>query len=369
MKWSWRLGRIAGIDLYMHATFLILLIWVGVSHYMEHQRLADAVSGILFILTLFGIVVLHELGHALTARRFSIPTRDITLLPIGGVARLERMPDDPRQELLVALAGPAVNVVLAIVLLAALAPGGLGGYGEAFQADGSFLEKMFWVNISLAVFNLLPAFPMDGGRVLRALLAMRVNYVKATQTAAYIGQGMALLFGLVGLLTNPFLIFIALFVWMGASQESSQVEIKSALGGIPVRQAMITEFHVLTPSDPASKAIEFILSGFQQDFPVVEEGRVIGVLTRANLFTALAEDGRDIRVGEIMQKDFKTADPAEMLEKVFLRLQNCDCHTLPVIQNDVLVGMITTENIGEYMMIESSLKQATPKPPPNTLMQ
>ena len=228
---------------------------------------------------------------------------------------------------------------------------------SSFQPGGAFLERMLWVSVSLAIFNLLPVFPMDGGRVRRALLALRIDYVEATQTAAHVGQGMALLFGLIGLLANPFLIFIALFVWMGASQEASLVQIKSALDGIPVGQAMITEFHVLSSMDPASQAIAYILSGFQQDFPVIDDGKVAGILTQTDLFAALAQNGQDVRVGEIMQKGFETVDPSEMLELIFLRLQNCNCRTLPVIQNEMLVGLITTENIGEYMMIETSLKQ------------
>ncbi len=231
MKWSWRIGRIAGIDVYVHATFLLLLAWVAISHYLENQRLADAAYGLFFIITLFGIVVLHELGHALTARRFGIRTRDITLLPIGGLARLERMPEAPRQELLVALAGPAVNVALAGMLLAILAfTSELVALNDVKLVGGSFLANLVFVNVALAVFNMLPAFPMDGGRVLRACLAMRMDYVRATQVAANIGQALALMLGFLGLFSNnPFLVFIALFVWMGAAQEASMVQMKAAL--------------------------------------------------------------------------------------------------------------------------------------------
>src|SRR5207244_1426998 len=181
MKWSWKVGSVAGIDLYVHATFFLLIAWVGITYWLAGGS-AAALDGIAFILALFAIVVLHELGHALTARRFGIPTRDITLLPIGGVARLDRMPQDPKQELLVALAGPAVNVVLAAILFVVLELGeGLAAYGQVVRVGGSFLDQLFWVNVSLAVFNLLPAFPMDGGRVLRGLLALRMDYLRATQ--------------------------------------------------------------------------------------------------------------------------------------------------------------------------------------------
>jgi Zn-dependent protease/CBS domain-containing protein len=360
MKWSWRIGRVAGIDVNLHATFLILLGWVALSHYLARRSLGDALSGLLFIGSLFLIVVLHELGHALTARRYGIQTRDITLLPIGGVARLERMPEDPKQELLVALAGPAVNVVLAIILAGILVPAATWPFLWNMQwVGGDFLEKLFWVNVALAVFNLIPAFPMDGGRVLRALLAMRIDYVRATQVAASIGQGLALIFGFIGLFWNPFLIFIALFVWMGAAGEASMVQMKSALGGIPISRALITDFRTLSPDDTLDVAGEHVLAGFQHDFPVVQDGRLVGVLTRTALLAALAQRGSASLVGQAMERTFETADPAEMLEGVFGRLQACGCHSLPVLKAGRLVGILTMENIGEFMMIQSALRGAS----------
>ena len=359
MKWSWRIARIAGIDLYVHVTFLILVGWVALSHYLARQSPADAFTGVAFIFSLFAIVVLHELGHALTARRFGIPTRDITLLPIGGVARLDRMPQDPKQELLVALAGPAVNVVLAAILFVVLELGeGLAAYGQVVRVGGSFLDQLFWVNVSLAVFNLLPAFPMDGGRVLRGLLALRMDYLRATQIAAGIGQAMAVLFGFVGLFTNPFLVFIALFVWLGAAGEASMVQMRSALAGIPVQKAMVTDFRTLAPHDQLGRAVDYVLAGFEQDFPVVEEGRVVGVLTRSDLLNALARRGKEVRVGEVMQRDIETGGPWDMLEGVLGRLQRRRCHTLPVVQNGQLVGLVTADNLGELLMIEQALRKA-----------
>jgi Zn-dependent protease/CBS domain-containing protein len=351
--WSWKLGRVAGIDVYMHGTFLILLAWVGVSHYLQRHRLADAGAGIVFILALFAIIVLHELGHALTARHYGIRTRDITLLPIGGMARLERIPDDPKQELLVALAGPAVNVALAALLIGVVTP---TAWHDVQWVGGDFLSKLVWVNVSLAVFNLIPAFPMDGGRALRALLAMRMDYVRATQIAAHIGQGLALVFGLVGLFSNPFLVFIALFVWMGATSEASAALTRSVLGGIPVSRAMITRFETLGPTETLERALAHVLAGFQHDFPVVEAGRVVGVLTRADLVKGLTQTGADTPVAAAMTSHFDCAEPSEMLEGAVQRLQASSCPALPVLRDHELVGVLTMENVGEFLMVHSALR-------------
>jgi len=362
MKWSWRLGRFAGIDVYMHLTFVMLLAWLAISYYVPRHSVSDALNGLAFILALFGVVLLHEFGHALTARRFGIRTRDITLLPIGGVARLERMPDDPKQELLVALAGPAVNVFLAVILFFLITPGTGITAITAFQpVGGNFLGKLLWVNVVLAAFNLIPAFPMDGGRVLRALLAMRMDYVQATQVAAGIGQALAFLFGFVGLFYNPFLVFIALFVWMGAASEASMVQMKSALGGIPVSKAMITDFRSLAPQDSLAQAIDHVLAGFQHDFPVVDQGRLVGVLTRNDFLKSLAQKGPEARVADAMNLVFETADPSEMLELALGRLQSCHCRAVPVLRNGDVVGMLTMDNVGEFLMIQSALRGAVSK--------
>lgn len=362
MKWSWKIARLWGVNVYVHVTFLILLAWVGISAYQVRQSWVDVGTGILFIFALFGIVVLHEYGHALTARRYGIQTRDITLLPIGGVARLERMPDDPRQEFLVALAGPAVNVALAAAFFISLTLMRQSGtWQEVSVAGGNFLNKLFWINVFLAGFNMLPAFPMDGGRVLRALLAMRMDYVRATRVAATIGQAMAFLFGFVGLFYNPFLVFIALFVWMGAAAESNAVQMRSALGGLPLHHAMIRDFRTLSPSDPLRRAIDHILAGFQQDFPVLEDGRVVGVLTRSNLIKALSQQGQNGLVSEFMMPLKETAEEDELLENAFARLQKCDCHAIPVMRNGSLVGLLTMDNVGEFLMIQSALRNRLAK--------
>jgi Zn-dependent protease/CBS domain-containing protein len=357
MKWQWKLGKFAGIDVYVHATFLLLIAWVGYSHWLENNSWNDVLSGILFILALFACVVLHEYGHALTARKYGIKTRDITLYPIGGVARLERMPEKPIEELWVALMGPAVNVVIAAALFAYLyLTSSLVPLSDLTVSSGSFLERLMTVNVSLVLFNLIPAFPMDGGRVLRAVLAMRMDYVKATQVAAAIGQGMALLFGLIGLFGNAMLLFIAFFIWIGASQESNATQMKNAISGIPVGRAMLTDYKSLSPRDPLSRMSQLLLAGSQHDFPVIDNDRVIGVVTRDDFLSALTRHGENIAISVIMKKDLPEVDSYEMVENALVRIQESGVPALPVTHAGQLVGIITAENITEYLMIRSALK-------------
>ena len=202
---------------------------------------------------------------------------------------------------------------------------------------------------------MLPAFPMDGGRVLRALLAIRMEYTRATQVAANIGQGMAFLFGLVGLFFNPFLVFIALFVWIGAGQEAAMTQMKSALGGIPLERAMITDFRTLTPNDSLGRAVELLLSGTQQDFPVVDGAAVVGILTRRDLLAALARQEQRFPVAQVMRRDFLLADARDMLDVTFQRLQGHDCHTIPVVRNGRLLGLLTMDNVGEFVSVQAAL--------------
>jgi len=357
-RWAWKIGRIFGIDLYIHATFVLLLAWVALSHLAGG---AGAIyRGLALVVAVFTIVVMHELGHALVARRFGVRTRDITLLPIGGVARLERMPEKPIEELLVAAAGPAVNVALALLLWAVLAfagmstsPAGIGVVG------GSFLTKLMWVNVSLAVFNLLPAFPMDGGRVARAALALGMDYVRATEIAARLGQGMALLFGVLGLFWNPMLLLIALFVWMGARQESTGVALKRALSGVPIGSAMVTAFRVVSPSDRLSSAAALIVAGFQHDFPVVDGTRLVGVLTRSDVVRGLSADGGEASVASAMHRGFATAHPSDMLESVLARLQLPEAVPIVVVRGDAVVGIVTAENIGEFILMQGARPAST----------
>ena len=259
-----------------------------------------------------------------------------------------------------ALAGPAVNVVIAILLFVWLqASGAWESVDRIGVTTGAFAERVMVANVFLAGFNLLPAFPMDGGRALRALLATRMEYTRATQRAAMIGQGMAILFGFIGLQGNPMLIFIALFVWIGAGQEASMVQMKSALAGIPLRRAMLTHFRTLTPTSTLGDAVDFLLTGSQQDFPVVANGRIEGMLTRSDLVKALPRSGRTAPVADNM-RECPTAEASEMLETVLGRLQGRDCHTIPVLEHGALIGLVTMDNVGEFLMIQAAERKRLP---------
>ncbi|HEX4169514.1 MAG TPA: site-2 protease family protein [Bryobacteraceae bacterium] len=356
MRWSWKIGRIAGIDLYVHATFFLLILWVVVLHAVQGRSIQAVLSGVGFIVALFACVVLHEFGHALAARRFGIPTKDITLLPIGGVSRFERMPEKPWQEFWVAAAGPLVSLATGVVIyLALFLAAGFQPLTGLSITSGPFLERLLVANVALAIFNLIPAFPMDGGRVLRALLATRMDHVRATQIAASVGQGLALIFGLFGLFRDPFLLFIAFFVWIGAAAEAHSVQMKDAFSGIPIRAAMQTNFTTLTTEQTLADAVRMILAGSQHDFPVMWGDRVMGILTKSNLLSGLTQYGPDQPVTTAIEREFQTAEPNEMLEAVLTRLATAPARVIPVLENGSLVGLVTAENLGEYLMIQNAL--------------
>jgi Zn-dependent protease len=352
--------RVADIDVYVHGTFLLLIAFLAFGDLVAGQGIAVVVRSTFLILAVFATVVLHEFGHALTARRFGVRTQDITLLPIGGIARLEKLPDKPGQQLLVAFAGPAVNLAIALAIFVLLFLGN-GQVGiESFRyTNGSFLAQLMWINVSLAVFNLLPGYPMDGGRILRALLAMRMPPERATQTAARVGQGVAMLFGVVGLFVSPLLILIAVFVWLGAQAEHSVSKVRVALAGLSVRHGMITDFKTVAPTDPLSRAVELTLAGFQQDFPVMDDGsRLVGVLTYGDVLRGLAERGATASVQQAMRSNAETASPSDALDGALTRIHQNGCRVLMVVDNEKVVGLLTAGNVGELIAIEAAGRQA-----------
>jgi Zn-dependent protease/CBS domain-containing protein len=357
MRWSFRIARVGGVDLYVHATFLILIAAFLFAFLWQGQTPLAALGGVLSLVLLFGCVVLHELGHAMVARRFGIRTRDITLLPIGGIARLERIPTEPRQELLVALAGPAVNLAIAGVVWGLLT---VLGRSPAGLVHGGILDNLFWVNVSLCLFNLLPAFPMDGGRVLRALLATRLDYAHASEIAARIGQGMAFLFGLFGLFTNPMLLFIALFIYLGAEQEASLARVRSATQGLPVRFGMVTRYQTIAPDDTLGRVAQLLLAGCQHDFPVVEGDQLLGLLTRTDLLQHLARSGAETTARQALRPVKLQLEEEEMLDEALRRMQESGETSVPVFRHGRLVGLLTAENIGELLMVQAALRGGRP---------
>ena len=352
MRWSFRLLTIAGIRIEVHATFLLMV--AGLALFQSNTNpIWLTVSELLLV---FLCVLLHELGHALAARRYGIPTREIVLLPIGGVARLERMPEQPVQEVVVALAGPGVNLILIAILGATLVVMGVTPEQAIARIDDGLIEFVLSANVVMLLFNLVPAFPMDGGRVLRALLAMTMPYARATRIASHVGQGFALLFAVVGVfvLRSPVMVFIALFVFMAAGEERALVQTRASLTGLPVSAAMVTAFVSLETRHELQHAVDLMLAGDQQDFPVLESGTYLGMLARHELIKGLREEGPTSPVGRVVRMDVEPIDAAWPLERA-LQVMRAGRHSaVPVMMRGQLVGMLTLENVGELLMVQEA---------------
>jgi Zn-dependent protease/CBS domain-containing protein len=356
MSWSIPIGTVRGTVIRLHLTFLLFLLWIAIAHYSAGGPQA-AVEGVLFISLLFLCVLLHEFGHITAARRYGVQTPDVILLPIGGVARLERIPEEPAQELVVALAGPAVNVAIAALLYLAL--GGFVPEGglEIDNPGVGLLERLLAANVFLVVFNLIPAFPMDGGRVLRAFLAYRFGYARGTQIAATVGQALAFAFGLWGLVGgNPMLVFIALFVYLAATSEAHAAQMRDVSRGMIVDDAMVTRFEALTPASRVADAVECLLRTTQHEFPVVDgAGRLLGLLTRDEMIKALRERGPEAPVTEVMRTDIPVIRDRRNLDEALRLMQG---QRLPAVgiadASGRLVGLVTPENVGELMMVEAA---------------
>jgi Zn-dependent protease/CBS domain-containing protein len=356
MRWSLNLGSIAGTAIRIHITFLLFLVWLGTIYYRQGGTEA-AWQGTLFIVLIFLCVLLHELGHVFAARRYGVQTRDVTLWPFGGISSMERMPDKPSEELIVAVAGPAVNVAIAGVLLLFLWPH-LNPDNLAKLEDPavSLGVRVAGANIILVLFNMIPAFPMDGGRVLRAILAMRMGNARATEMAATIGQGFAVVFGVLGMFYNPMLIIIAVFIFLAASGEASQAQLRSVAQDALVSDAMITAFESLPTSAIVSDAADALIRTTQTEFPIVDgTGHMRGVLTRDAMIKALKQRGPDTPVLEVMQGDIPTVPARAKLDSAVRSLMQRGQPIIGVTGADgKLVGLLTVENLGEMMMIHSA---------------
>ena len=364
MKWSFRITTILGTEVRVHATFALLLAFVAWQSMRQGQGASAAVESMLLVCAMFTCVLLHEFGHVLAARRYGIKTPDITLLPIGGVARLERMPRKPSEELVVALCGPLVNVIIAAVI--ALVAGIIIPHGPdaTFMRPGHFWVTLMGWNILMVLFNLVPAFPMDGGRVLRALLAMMMaDYAKATRWAATIGQTLAVTVVVWMVMENkfqPMLLLIAFFVFFAAGQEATQVTSHEAARDLRVRDAMLTDFRSLPPNALLREAVDHLIAGSQHDFPVLDEhGGMMGMVTRHRLIQALADHGPAYPAQLIIERCGDPLEPAMSLAPAMDLLNSSGCPALPVIDpmSERLVGLLTAENVGETLLVRAALRQ------------
>jgi Zn-dependent protease/CBS domain-containing protein len=372
MSWSIKLFKIRGIDVKIHLTFVLILIWAAYRwSSITGAGWKGAAFGVVATLLLFVAVTLHELGHSFQALKFGVRVHDITLMPMGGLAQMEEIPEKPSQELRITLAGPLVNFSIAALLI------GLGALLQvrsviSLQELAQSLWQVSWsgmlayltmANLAIGLFNLIPAFPMDGGRVLRALLAARIDYGKATTIAIFIGQGLAWLLGLWGfMIGNYFLVLIAIFVWMGAGQEGKQNNVKNVLNEIKVGQAMTRKPHVLFTNDTLERAVELTLSTAQVDFPVMDgtDNSLVGLLTEADLIKGLRAEGATALVKEFMHRQYPVTAPGELLIKAQRQMTENRIHVIPVVdRNGAMVGLLTSSDTNEaYRLLSAYPKLA-----------
>ncbi|WDZ81527.1 site-2 protease family protein (plasmid) [Ensifer adhaerens] len=362
MQWSLKLGTVAGTEVRVHVTFALLLIWIWVMHYRIGGPPA-AFEGVAFIISVFLCVVLHEFGHIAAARHFGIKTPDITLLPIGGLARLERNPTGPLEEFVIAIAGPLVNVVIAGLVVMVI--GGTLGWEQLLAPQDprvDFLTRLAGVNIFLVVFNMIPAFPMDGGRVLRAILAWRLPWARATTLAARIGQSIAVAMGVFGVFFNPLLILIAIFVYFAAETEAQGSELQEISAGTSVSDVMITAFATLGPEARVGEAVELLLATSQSEFPVLNEaGRFEGLMTRESIVQAMKEKGAGAPVITVMRRDIPTVDEQSPIEISLRLMQEAGTPAVPVVdRSHRVVGFINYETIGELLMLRNADERFQP---------
>jgi stage IV sporulation protein FB len=358
MSWSISIGRIAGTAVRIHLTFVLFLVWIWAANYFTGGPGA-AWTSLVFMILLFLCVLAHEFGHVFAARGFGVQTPDVTLLPIGGVARLERIPEEPGQEFVIAIAGPVVNVVIALGLIAfAGADLSMRHLAAVESSHVSMVDRLASVNLFLALFNLIPAFPMDGGRILRSLLALRLGFARATAVAATIGQAFAFALGFLGLFGNPLLIFIAIFVYLAATGEAHVAQVRAMSRGVPVAAAMMTQFATLGPHERIDHAIETLLRTSQNEFPVVESGRLAGVLGRNDMIKALKELGPQAAIADAMTREIPTISHRGTLDEAFRLLQEKSVPAVGVIdQTGRLVGLITPETVGEMLMVRDAMPE------------
>jgi len=336
MSWSFSLGKFAGSEVRIHVTFLMLLAFIGIAQFLA-GGLEQAVETVALVIAVFACVVAHEFGHALAARRYGIETPDITLLPIGGLARLSRIPENPTEEIVIAIDPMAV--------------------AEIENPEPGFLVQLAAVNLFLVIFNLIPAFPMDGGRVLRAALTYGMGRRRATEIASRIGQGLAFVFGFVGLMSgNAILVFIAIFVFLAASGEAGEVSMRAAVRNVTVDRAMVRQFETLGTQATVDEAADALIRTTQREFPVVDGGgRLRGFLDRDGMIRSMKDTGAHTPVIEVMRRDGPTIRCGDSLDKAVKLMQEQMAPEIGVLDGeDRLVGYVSRENLAEFIMIEEA---------------
>ncbi|MFB6258288.1 MAG: site-2 protease family protein [Flavobacteriales bacterium] len=362
LKWSLYLGRITGIRLYIHWSFLLLLGWILLND-LNQRGFPEGLTTFGFIFTAFFCVTLHELGHALIARKYGIRTKNITLLPIGGLANMERMPKRPIREFNVAIAGPAVNVIIGILLYGFLSiNNGFPTPEELKQIQGVspqwFFFHLFIVNSLLALFNLIPAFPMDGGRIFRALLSFRTSRQKATRIASKVGQLLAILFVFIGLFYHFMLLFIGIFIFLGASAEDIYESTNSVLERYKVRDVLMHHYISLSPYESLGKAVEHLLDGQDSDFLVTVGHSVEGVLSRKDIFEGLRNYGKEGVLMHVMRTDFRSLTSEMDLHQVYHDMNEGGATVHPVFDDaNRIMGILNKENIQELLMVSEILEK------------
>lgn len=340
--------RIFGVPVRLHFTFIILFLFIVITGIGGGQSAAVNAA---YLLALFASVLLHELGHVLVSRRYGIKTSEIVMYPIGGVSKMERQPK-PAEELWISMAGPIVNLLIAGALLAYLASTHRLVHPEHLlvPTDANLLQRIAIGNLIIALFNLIPAFPMDGGRMLRSVLARFKPVEQATRMAASAGRFLAFAMILVGVLNMQFLlVFIGVFVYLGATQEEALAVGRSLAHGVPVRAAMVTEFHTLSHGNSIRDAANLLLATSQQDFPIVLGDQVIGLLGRNALLRGMATEGPESYVAGIMDRTFATVNPDMDLAEAIPLLNQSQCAL--VMDGQSLLGLLTRENLSEFLLL------------------
>jgi Zn-dependent protease len=352
MKWSFSIGKVFGIPIRVHITFFLLLVFVAVLG----RTAAHALYGVVFVALVFVCVILHELTHSYFAIHYGHKVRNITLLPIGGMAQMDEIPEKPREEIVISVAGPlsslAISAVLFVVVYSLKIP--FGSPTSSSLYEGNMIVSLFWINLFLAGFNLIPAFPMDGGRVLRGILAAFIDHMRATRIAVFVGQMFAVLLFFFGIFYNIWLALIAVFIYLGAEGEERIWALRYALSDAPVKSVMLEDFRSLAPNDTLGSASELFLHTLQGDFPVLFGSQLLGVLRREALILAINEKKENERVAEFAEREFLTTTEKEPLVELYKKMAEKGLSMVPVMRDDRLVGIVTMEQIGRYHMVAAA---------------